>query len=70
VPERRCVTICGRVQSVYFRETVRRIALRHEVAGFARNVGDDRLEVEAQAEAEGKRTVVETCAFTKRGTLL
>lgn len=45
----------GLVQGVYFRETTRRIALGYAVTGFVRNVGSDRVEI----EAEGETAVVE-----------
>jgi len=48
--ERRRVTIRGAVQGVFFRETVRRVALRHDVHGFVRNVGPGALEIEAEGE--------------------
>jgi len=46
--ERRNVKILGAVQGVFFRETVRRIALRYDVHGFVRNVGFDAVEIEAE----------------------
>jgi hydrogenase maturation factor HypF (carbamoyltransferase family) len=48
--ERRNVKIRGVVQGVFFRETVLRIASRHDVAGFVRNVGLDVVEIEAEGE--------------------
>jgi len=50
--ERRRVTIRGLVQGVYFRETVRRIAENYEVSGFVRNVGRDRVELQAEGLAD------------------
>ena len=50
VAERRRVTIRGRVQRVYFRETVRRIAASYAVGGFVRNVSVDLVEIEAEGE--------------------
>jgi hydrogenase maturation factor HypF (carbamoyltransferase family) len=44
------VLIRGVVQGVFFRETVRRIAVRHGVAGFVRNVVRDRVEIEVEGE--------------------
>jgi len=38
------------VQGVFFRDTVRRIAGKHEVHGFVRNLGRDILEIEAEGE--------------------
>ena len=49
---RRNIQIRGLVQGVYFRETVRRIALNYAVAGFVRNVGYDLVEIDVEAEAE------------------
>ena len=46
--ERRIVTIRGRVQGVFFRDTVRRIARRHDVHGTVLNRGDDRLEIDVE----------------------
>lgn len=57
--ERRRVTIRGFVQGVGFRETVRRIALRHAVGGFVRNVGRDCVEIEAEGEAAELDAVVD-----------
>ena len=48
--ERRSVKIRGVVQGVFFRETVRRFALRYGVHGFVRNVGFDALEIEVEGE--------------------
>jgi acylphosphatase len=50
VRERRNVKIRGLVQGVFFRDTVRRIALRYQVAGFVRNVDRDIVEIEAEGE--------------------
>jgi acylphosphatase len=50
VRERRNIQIRGFVQGVYFRETVRRIALNYDVAGFVRNVGYDLVEIDVEAE--------------------
>lgn len=44
--------IRGLVQGVFFRDTVRRIAERHDVDGFVRNVGSDILEIEAEGDPE------------------
>lgn len=50
--ERRNVRIRGFVQGVFFRETVRRIALAYEVAGFVRNVDYDLVEIDVEAEPD------------------
>lgn len=41
---RKRVLISGRVQGVYFRDTCRRIAIKHGVAGWVRNLPDGRVE--------------------------
>lgn len=50
--ERTKVRIEGRVQGVFFRETVRRIASRYEVHGFVRNADDGVVEIEAEGEPD------------------
>lgn len=42
----------GRVQGVYFRDTVRQIAERYAVSGFVRNVAHDLVEVQAEGAAD------------------
>jgi acylphosphatase len=49
---RRRVTFRGRVQGVYFRDTVRQIAKLYAVSGFVRNVGHDRVELQAEGLPE------------------
>jgi hydrogenase maturation factor HypF (carbamoyltransferase family) len=46
------VRVQGVVQGVFFRETVRRAASRHDVDGFVRNVGHDAVEIEAEGEPQ------------------
>ena len=41
---RRRVLVSGRVQGVFFRDTCRRVAIRHGVAGWVRNLPDGRVE--------------------------
>jgi len=53
--ERRRVVAQGLVQGVCFRDTLRRAALRHGVAGWVRNRDDGRLE----AVFEGPRDEVD-----------
>lgn len=40
------------MQGVFFRETVRRIAARHDVHGFVRNVEGNILEIDVEGEPE------------------
>ncbi len=48
VPERRRLLYSGSVQGVGFRYTTRRIAQRHDVTGFVRNLADGRVELVAE----------------------
>jgi acylphosphatase len=41
---RRRVLVSGRVQGVFYRDTCRRTAQRHGVAGWVRNLRDGRVE--------------------------
>jgi acylphosphatase len=47
---RRRVYYSGRVQGVGFRDTSRRLARDHAVAGYVRNLPDDRVELVAEGE--------------------
>ncbi|HEX6596026.1 MAG TPA: acylphosphatase [Acidimicrobiales bacterium] len=51
---RRHLVVSGRVQGVFYRETLRRLALEKGVTGWARNTRDG-----LEAELEGPRPVVE-----------
>jgi acylphosphatase len=63
-PVRRRVRAHGRVQGVFFRDSVRREAARHDVAGWARNCSDGT----AEAVFEGSQSAVETMVeFVRRG---
>jgi len=52
---RRRVLVSGRVQGVFYRDTCRRLAQRHGVAGWVRNLRDGRVE----AAFEGAPSAVE-----------
>ena len=41
---RKRVLVSGRVQGVFFRDTCRRLAVAHGVAGWVRNLADGRVE--------------------------
>ncbi len=49
---RKRVFISGRVQGVFFRDSARRVANEHNVAGSARNLPDGRLEIVLEGSAE------------------
>jgi len=46
-------TISGEVQGVGFRFFAQRIAARHQVVGYVRNLPDGRVEVHAEGTPEG-----------------
>lgn len=61
---RKRVVIHGHVQGVFFRDTLRRLAERHGVAGWARNRWDGTVE----AVFEGPEgSVEELLAFARQG---
>jgi acylphosphatase len=63
-PVRRRVRAHGRVQGVFFRDSVRREAARRGVAGWARNRGDGSVECVFEGPADGVDAMV---AFVRDG---
>jgi acylphosphatase len=61
---RRRVRAHGRVQGVFFRDSVRREAERRGVAGWARNCADGSAEAVFEGDAEAVEAMVE---FVRRG---
>lgn len=57
-PVRRRVEVTGRVQGVFFRETCRREAARHGVAGWVRNRGDGSVEAVFEGSGEAVAALV------------
>ena len=53
------VLVSGRVQGVFFRDTCRRLAVQHGVAGWIRNLPDGRVEAVFEGSAEGVGRLVE-----------
>jgi acylphosphatase len=49
----RSYTISGEVQGVGYRFFAQRIAARHQVVGYVRNLADGRVEVHAEGTPEG-----------------
>jgi acylphosphatase len=60
------VLISGRVQGVFFRDACRRLAVRHGVAGWVRNLPDGRVEAVFEGPAEEVGRLVE---WTRRGPI-
>jgi acylphosphatase len=58
-PVRRRVRAHGRVQGVFFRDSVRREAARRGVAGWARNCSDGSVESVFEGDAEAVDAMVE-----------
>jgi acylphosphatase len=57
----------GRVQGVFFRDSVRREARRRGVAGWAANRPDATVEVVLEGPAAGVREVIAYCSHGPRG---
>ncbi len=55
----RRVVVHGRVQGVFFRDTMRRVALGAGVSGWATNSRDGTVEAHLEGPAEGVERVVE-----------
>jgi acylphosphatase len=58
---RRHVRAHGRVQGVFFRDSVRREAERRGVAGWARNCSDGSVEAVFEGPEEAVEAMVEAC---------
>jgi acylphosphatase len=57
---RAIVTLSGRVQAVGFRDTVRRIAARYDVAGTVRNMrAGERLEIDVEGADDAVRAFLD-----------
>jgi acylphosphatase len=60
-PVRKRVRAHGRVQGVFFRDSVRREAARRGVAGWARNCGDGTVEAVFEGPADAVESMVSFC---------
>ena len=58
------VLIRGRVQGVFFRDTCQRMALKHGVNGWVRNLPDGRVEAVFEGRAEDVNRLVD---WARRG---
>ena len=61
---RRRVVVHGQVQGVFFRESTRRLAQRHGVAGWVANRPDGAVEAVFEGEADAVERLV---AFSRKG---
>jgi acylphosphatase len=61
IPVRRRVRAHGRVQGVFFRDSVRREAARRDVAGWARNCWDGTVEAVFEGPPDAVGAMVEFC---------
>ena len=64
---RRRVVVCGHVQGVFFRDSVRRRAAQGAVAGWVRNCPDGSVEAAFEGEAEAVEALVGFCRTGPRG---
>ena len=58
---RRQVVVSGRVQGVFFRDSVRRHALDRSVGGWVRNCEDGTVEAVFEGDAESVEALVAFC---------
>ena len=63
----RQVVICGRVQGVFFRDTMRRQANRHGVGGWVRNCPDGTVQAHLEGAPDAVAEVVLWCRSGPRG---
>jgi acylphosphatase len=59
--KRRHLVVAGRVQGVWFRDSMRREAERHAVAGWVRNLPDGRVEAVLEGEDEAVERMTQWC---------
>jgi acylphosphatase len=63
----RLITVRGRVQGVFFRDSTRREAERRDVRGWAANLPDGSVEVLLEGRPEAVRAVIDYCRRGPRG---
>lgn len=67
---RRRVIVHGLVQGVFFRDTTRRLAERHDVAGWTRNNPDDTVEAVFEGRPEAVERLVHFVRTGPRGAVV
>lgn len=55
------IIVSGRVQGVYFRAFVQKLAIKYNVTGYARNKANGDVEIKASAEQSKLDTFVTGC---------
>lgn len=55
------VFVSGRVQGVYFRQNTKKVATRHKVTGWVRNLPDGRVEAVFEGDEMDVNEVIEWC---------
>jgi acylphosphatase len=65
---RRRVVVHGRVQGVFFRDTIRRHADRRGVSGWVRNNADGTVEAVLEGDPDAVERLVELCREGPRGS--
>ena len=63
----RSVVVSGRVQGVFFRDCLRREALRHGVGGWVRNRPDGTVQAHLEGDPDAVAAVVLWCRSGPRG---
>jgi acylphosphatase len=58
---RKHVVVSGRVHGVFFRDSVRRLAEQHGVAGWVRNTWDGTVEAVLEGERDAVERLVDFC---------
>ena len=61
------MTVHGNVQGVFFRDSVRRLATQHGVAGWVRNTWDGTVEAVFEGDEDAVARMVDFCREGPRG---
>ena len=67
---RRRVVLSGRVQGVFFRDSVRRMAASRAVAGWVRNNADGTVEAAFEGRPDAVEALVDFCRHGPRGAVV
>ncbi len=67
---RRRVVVHGQVQGVFFRDTARRLAEQHGVAGWIANEPDGTVQAVFEGEREAVDRLVDFCRVGPRGAVV